>query len=209
MSATANTTTTTTQIQSLAIDTKMVQDYYDSLIKANTKVGARTALKSHDQLGLSDGVEMICAGKTCTVTRDKATSLGWVQFLFDKKLHQTMSSVESAMRGKPAGGSMDSFRIQFSKDNKVYTISVAKLRADLLNAYISENLKLFDIVKQAKDKSETKVKGEKTKASLKNANEALRKSEESKNAALRLASQASAERDAALEELAKLKAKSK
>ena len=104
---------------------------------------------------------------------------------------------------------MDSFRIQFSKDNKVYTISVAKLRADLLNAYISENLKLFDIVKQAKDKSETKVKGEKTKASLKNANEALRKSEESKNAALRLASQASAERDAALEELAKLKAKSK
>ena len=161
MSVTANatnatTTSANTTAQVLKIDTKMVEKYYDSLIAANTKVSARTALKSHDQLGLENGVELICAGKTCTVTRDPATSLGWVQFLFDKKLYQTMSACESAMRGKKAGGSMDSFRISFQKDNKKYAISVARLRAGLLNSYIAETLKSFDVVKLAKEASETK-----------------------------------------------------
>ena len=202
-----NATAPTTQ--SLAIDTKMVQGYYDRLIQANQKVGSRTALKDWDQLGLADGVELICAGKTCTVVRDKATSLGWCQFKFGKKVHQTFSSCESAMRGKPSGGSMDSFRISFSKEGKRFAISVARLRAGLLNSYISENLKSFDIIKLASERSETKVVGERTKASLKSSQEALKKETESKNAALRMAAQANAERDAALAELAKLKAKSK
>ena len=190
--ATANATTTATatnktasDAQSLEIDTKLVQSYYDSLIQANQKVGARTALKSWDQLGLRDDVELICAGKTCTVVRDRTSYLGWVQFAYEKKLYQTMASCETAMREKKSGGSMDSFRIQFSKDKKTYAISIAKLRAGLLNSYISENLKSFDIIKLASEKSETKVVGEKTKASLRASQEALKKSEETKLAALR------------------------
>ena len=203
--ATTNATTTATA-QTLNIDTKMVENYYNSLLAANTKVGARTALKSWDQCGLSDGVELICAGKTCTVVRDKATSLGWCQFKFDGKIHQTFSSAETAMRQKNSGGSMESFRISFQKDDKSYSLSIAKLRAGLLNSYISESLKTFDIIKLAKEKSETKVVGEKTRQTLKKTSEALKKSEEGKNAAMRMAAQANAERDEALAELAKLKA---
>lgn len=206
--ATANATATATATaQDLQICIDMVQNYYDSLINANTKVGSRTALKSWDQLGLADGTKLICSGKTCEVIRDKSTSLGWCQFKFDGKIHQTFSSCESAMRGKNAGGSMDSFRISFSKEGKKYAISVARLRAGLLNSYISETLKSFDIVKLSSEKSETKVTGEKTKATLKASQDALKKSEESKNAALRMAAQANAERDAAIAELAKLKKK--
>ena len=180
----SNVSATATATQNLKIDTSLVQNYYDSLINANTKVGARTALKSWDQLGLSDGVELVCAGKTCTVVRDKSTSLGWVQLKFDGKIHQTMSSCESKMRGKPSGGSMDSFRISFQKDDKKYSISVARLRAGLLNSYIAETLKSFDVIKLAKDKSETKVTGEKTRQTLKASQDALKKETESKNAAM-------------------------
>ena len=183
--ATNATTTANATAQSLEIDTSMVQKYYDSLLTANTKVSSRTALKSWDQLGLKDDVQLICAGKTCKVVRDRTSYLGWVQFEFNKKLFLTMSACETAMREKPSGGSMDSFRINFSKDGKKYAISISRLRAGLLNSYIAETLKTFDIVKLSSEKSETKVHGEKTKASLKNANEALKKSEETKNSALR------------------------
>ena len=148
-------------------------------------MGSEMCIRDRNQLGLKDNTELICAGKTARVVRDRTSYLGWVQFEFDKKLFLTMSACETAMRGKPSGGSMESFRIKFSQDGKTFAISVAKLRAGLLNSYINESLKTFDIVKLSKEKSETKVIGEKTRQNLKTTTEALKKSEETKVAALR------------------------
>ena len=208
-----STATANTQDLSLIanIVPQLVGDYYNHLLQVNTrkdyKISKNIALKNWRQCGLKSNTEIVCGGKTLQTTINPDSYLGWVQLIDpeSKKIFNTLGEAEVFCKGK-GGGSMESFFFRFEKDNKKHVISVAKLRANLLQSYFNDELGKFDLVKVSEEQKEVKITGEKTKASLKASQEALKKETESKLAALRKV----AEQDKIIQEMeAKLAALSK
>ena len=170
---------------------QVVGDYYNHLLQVNTrkdyKISKNIALKNWRQCGLKNNVEIVCGGKTLQTTTNPDSYLGWVQLIDpeSKRTFNTLGEAEVFCKGK-GSGSMESFYFRFEcKDGKKHSISIAKLRANLLQSYFNDKLDSFDLVKVSTEQKEVKITGEKTKASLKASQEALKKSEESKLAAMR------------------------
>ena len=190
----ANETTTNTTAKDLSlianIVPQVVGDYYNHLLQVNTrkdyKISKNIALKNWRQCGLKNNVEIVCGGKTLQTTTNPDSYLGWVQLIDpeSKRTFNTLGEAEVFCKGK-GSGSMESFFFRFEKDNKKHVISVAKLRANLLQSYFNDELGKFDLVKVSEEQKEVKITGEKTKASLKASQEALKKETESKLAAMR------------------------